>query len=126
MAITDETTRVIRKELDRLNRERDELEELIRRLEDALVSTTRKAGKTARKAVGRPSKKRKARKTSDNWKPSGRAAQVLKFVKDNPGISASEIANKAGIKNVSGVYAPLNKLKEHKYVRKQGKGFVAI
>ena len=131
MAITDETSRVIKKELKRLNKERDELEEMIKRLEDALVTTTRKAGKTARKAVGRPRKttrKRAAKKTSKaskDWKPSGRSAQVLKVVKANPGISAAEIAKKTKMKNAAGVYPPLNKLKDNGFVKKSGKGFAA-
>lgn len=127
MAITDETSKVIKKEIQRLNKERDQIEEMIKKLEDTLVSTTRKAGKRARKAVGRP-KKRAARKTakaSKDWKPSGRSAEILKIVKANPGIGAAEIAKKTKMKNAAGVYPPLNKLKANGYVKKSGKGFAA-
>ena len=129
MPITDETTKVIRKEIDRLNRERDEIEEMIKRLEDTLVATTRKAGKAARRVV-RPKTTKKTRaktkvKAKKDWKPTGRAAQVLRIIKANPGITAAEIAKKAKMKNAASVYPPLNKLKDNGMVKKQGKGFVA-
>ena len=130
MAITDETSKVIKKEIQRLNKERDQIEEMIKKLEDTLVSTTRKAGKRARKAVGRPKKraasKRGRKKTaSKDWKPSGRSAEILKIVKANPGIGAAEIAKKTKMKNAAGVYPPLNKLKANGFVKKSGKGFAA-
>ena len=127
MPITDETTKVIRKEIDRLNREREEIEEMIKRLEDTLVTTTRKAGKAARRVV-RPKQAKRARATKTagkDWKPTGRAAQILRIVKANPGITAAEIAKKARMKNAASVYPPLNKLKDNGMVKKQGKGFVA-
>lgn len=126
MAITDETTKVIKKEISRLNKERDELEQMIKKLEDALVATTRKAGRVTRKAVARP-KKRATRKkaASKDWKPSGRSAEILKIVKANPGIGTAEIAKKAKMNNAAGVYPPLNKLKDNGFVKKSGKGYAA-
>jgi hypothetical protein len=125
LAITDETSKVIRKEINRLSKEREELGEMIKKLEDALVSTTRKAGRVSRQAV--TGKKRPARKTkaSKDWKPSGRAAEILKIVKANPGIGASEIAKKAKMKNTAGIYPPLNKLKDNGLIKKSGKGYAA-
>jgi len=126
MPIADETTKVIKREIDRLNKEREDIEEMIKRLEDTLVSTTRRAGKAARRAV-RPKTARKTRskaKQNKDWKPTGRAAQVLKIVKANPGITAAEIAKKAKMKNAASVYPPLNKLKDNEMVKKQDKGFI--
>jgi len=126
MPITDETTKMIKREIDRLNKEREDIEEMIKRLEDTLVSTTRRAGKAARRAV-RPKAARKTRsnaKQKKDWKPTGRAAQVLKIVKTNPGITAAEIAKRAKMKNAASVYPPLNKLKDNGMVKKQGKGFI--
>jgi DNA-binding transcriptional ArsR family regulator len=127
VAITTETNRVIKKEIARLNKERDELEEMIKKLEDALVATTRKAGRTARKAVGRPKKTgaKRGRKPAKSWKPSGRAAEILKVVKANPGITTTEIAKKIKVKSPANVYPPLNKLKDNGFVKKSGKGYAA-
>jgi hypothetical protein len=127
MAITDETSKVIRKELERLNAERDQIEDAISKLEGALVSLTRSAGRSARKAVGRkPAPKSKAgRKTggSQAWKPSGRAAEALKTIKASPGISGAEVAKKLKLNNNTAVYPVLNKLKTEGYIKKQGKGY---
>jgi predicted HTH transcriptional regulator len=138
MAITDQTSKVIKNELDRLNKERDQIEETIKKLEDALVSMTRSAGSSARKAVsrkpgrkrGRPAgksaaKKAPAKKAAKDWKPSGRAAQALKIIKVNPGISAAEVAAKLKLKNSPAIYPAINKLKDQGFVKKQGKGYTA-
>lgn len=125
MAVTDETKKVIKKEISRLNKERDEIEKTIKRLEDALVTTTRKAGRTARKAVGRPKKRGRKKAAAGTWKPTGRAAQVQKVIKANPGITAAEIAKKVKVKSAANIYPPLNKLKANGYVKKSGKGFAA-
>ena len=135
MAITDQTSKVIKKELDRLNKERDQIEETIKKLEDALVSMTRSAGSSARRAVsrkpgrkrGRPAGKAAAKKTTakkaKDWKPSGRAAEALKIIKANPGISASEVAGKLKLKNSTAIYPAINKLKDQGFIKKQGKGY---
>jgi hypothetical protein len=129
MAITDETRKVIKKELDRLNAERDQIEDAITKLEGALVSLTRSAGRSARKAVSRkPASKSKAKRkagASQGWTPSGRAAEALKTIKASPGISGAEIAKKLKLKNNTAIYPVLNKLKTEGYIKKQGNGYSA-
>ena len=133
MAVTDETTKVLKAELARLNKERDQLEETIKKLEDALVSVTRKTGRAARQAVSRkPARRRGARRggakkavASKDWQPTGRAKQALEQIKKSPGITAPEVAKKLKLNNTTAIYPAINKLKANKLIKKDGKGYRA-
>jgi hypothetical protein len=82
------------------------------------AAATRTATKPARKA-GRPAGRRRAGRR----KGSGtRAAEALKFVQGQPGISIPELAAKMGIKQ-NYLYRVLPGLEQEKKVTKKGRGW---
>ncbi|HKO29274.1 MAG TPA: hypothetical protein VJU80_17575, partial [Solirubrobacteraceae bacterium] len=54
-----------------------------------------------------------------------RSAQALKVVRDNPGISVSEMAGKMSIKQPNYLYRVMNQLEADGSVAKSGKGYTA-
>ena len=55
-----------------------------------------------------------------------RAEQALRVVRDNPGITVSELAPKVGIKQKNYLYRVMNGLQAEGAVRKEGRGYTAV
>jgi len=55
-----------------------------------------------------------------------RAQQTLEVVRQNPGITVNELAERMGVKQKNYLYRVLNGLAEDGAVRKEGRGFSAI
>jgi Winged helix-turn-helix DNA-binding len=56
---------------------------------------------------------------------ANRADQVLKVIRENPGISVSEIGDKLGMKQKNYLYRVVGNLQSEGAVKKQGRGFTA-
>ena len=54
-----------------------------------------------------------------------RAQQALKVVRDNPGITVSDLARKLNIKQPNYLYRVMNQLQSDGAVKKSGKGYTA-
>lgn len=96
-----------------------ELDEEKTRLERTLAGLT--VGRARRRRPGRPrgSTTRRRRRRSGT-----RADQALKIISENPGITASEIAERMKIKP-NYVYRVMGELQKDKRVRKRGRGYTA-
>jgi hypothetical protein len=86
-----------------------------------------------RRGPGRPrgSGTTRRRSTSGNGRRrrrrgGTRAEQALRVVRQNPGISVSEIAPKVGIKQKNYLYRVMNGLEAEGAVRKEGRGYTAV
>jgi hypothetical protein len=75
------------------------------------------SGTSARSTNGRRRRRRRRGGT--------RAEQALQAVRDNPGITVSELAPKVGISQKNYLYRVMNGLAEDGLVRKQGRGYHA-
>ena len=56
---------------------------------------------------------------------ANRADQVLKVIRENPGISVSEIGDKLGMKQKNYLYRVVGNLQSEGAVKKDGRGFTA-
>jgi Winged helix-turn-helix DNA-binding len=79
----------------------------------------RPRGSTTRRAASTNGRRRR-RRGGSNW--SDRALEV---VRQNPGISVSEIGDKLGMKQKNYLYRVMNNLADDGVVRKEGRGFHA-
>ena len=80
---------------------------------------SRSATTTRRAAGGNGRRRRRGRRGT------GRADQVLKVIRENPGISVSEIGDKLGMKQKNYLYRVVGNLQSEGAVKKQGRGFTA-
>jgi winged helix-turn-helix DNA-binding protein len=112
----------IDKAADQLRARLAELNDERRRLERALNALT---GAGARRGPGRPPGSGRGRGVRRRRRRRGgtRAEQAAKVVKDNPGATVSEIAQRLRIKP-NYVYRVMNELQKDRVVRKKGKGYV--
>jgi len=96
-----------------------ELDEEKARLERTLADLT--DGRSGRRRPGRPrgSTTRRRRRRSRT-----RADQAVKIISENPGITASEIAERLKIKP-NYVYRVMGGLQKDKRIRKRGRGYTA-
>jgi len=78
----------------------------------------RGSGTTTRRASGNGRRRRRRRGGT-------RAEQALAVIKDNPGITVSELAPKVGISQKNYLYRVMNQLTGDGLVRKQGRGYHA-
>jgi hypothetical protein len=90
----------------------------------------RPKGSTARRGPGRPKGSTTRRRSTNGRRRRGRrggtrAAQALKVVRDNPGITVSEMAGKMNIKQPNYLYRVMNQLEGDGSVKKAGKGYTA-
>jgi hypothetical protein len=101
-----------------------ELEDERRRLERTLSDIT--GGRIGRRRPGRPRSTAKRRTTGRRRgrRRSTRADQAVRHVKNNPGITASEVAKKMRIQP-NYVYRVMGDLQKQRKVRKKGKGYIA-
>jgi hypothetical protein len=87
----------------------------------------RPRGSTTRR---RPSTSTPRRKTTNGRRRRGRrggtrAQQALKVVRDNPGITVSELGRKLNIKQPNYLYRVMNQLQSEGAVTKSGRGYTA-
>ena len=90
----------------------------------------RPKGSTTRRGPGRPKGSTTRRKSTNGRRRRGRrggtrAAQALKVVRENPGITVSEMAGKMSIKQPNYLYRVMNQLESDGAVKKAGKGYTA-
>jgi hypothetical protein len=90
----------------------------------------RPRGSAARRAPGRPKGSTTRRRSTNGRRRRGRrggtrAAQALKVVRENPGITVSEMAGKMSIKQPNYLYRVMNQLESDGAVKKTGKGYTA-
>lgn len=123
--VLDEARGLVTKRLAELDDER-------KRLERALAELGGKAAKKAGRRPGRPrgstSKKATAPKKSTRRRRKRRggtrADQAVNLIKDNPGITASDIAKQMKIKP-NYLYRVLSDLEKQKKVKKKGRTYSA-
>lgn len=101
-----------------LKRRIKELDDEKARLERALSDLT--GGRIGRRGPGRP----RGSKSAGGRRRGTRAAQALKLVKDNPGITAGEIAKRMGIAP-NYVYRVMGELQKDDAVKKRGRKYTA-
>jgi hypothetical protein len=85
---------------------------------------------TARRGPGRPKGSTTRRKSANGRRRRGRrggtrAEQALKVVRENPGITVSQVAGKMSIKQPNYLYRVMNQLESEGAVSKSGKGYTA-
>ncbi len=112
--VLDEARSLVERRLAELNEER-------KRLERALADLT--GGRTGRRRPGRPRSSGPSTGTRRRRRRGGtRADQAVKLVKENPGISASEIARQMKIKP-NYLYRVLGDLQKEGKVTKRGREY---
>ena len=117
---------------DYLSEARSALEEQLKSLRDQQRRVERalsELGSEARRGPGRPrgsrsGSRRGASKQRRSRKGGTRREQTLTQVKQNPGVTVSELASKMRIKP-NYLYRVLGELSDEGLVKKEGKGFVA-
>jgi hypothetical protein len=90
----------------------------------------RPKGSTTRRGPGRPKGSTTRRRSTNGRRRRSRrggtrAEQALKVVRDNPGITVSEMAGKMNIKQPNYLYRVMNQLEGDGAVKKTGKGYTA-
>jgi ribosome-binding protein aMBF1 (putative translation factor) len=90
----------------------------------------RPRGRTARRASARTARTTTRRKSSNGRRRrtrrgGTRAEQALKTVRENPGITVSELAGKLNIKQPNYLYRVMNQLESDGAVTKKGRGYTA-
>ena len=96
----------------------------LERVRDALQGVTgrrpgRPRGSTTRRRSTNGRRRRRGRRGGT------RAEQALKAVRDNPGITVSELASKMNVKQKNYLYRVMNQLQADGAVTKSGRGFTA-
>ena len=74
---------------------------------------------TRRASSGNGRRRRRGRRGGN------RADQVLRVIRENPGVSVSEIGDKLGMKQKNYLYRVVGNLQSEGAVKKQGRGFTA-
>jgi hypothetical protein len=125
---------------NRLNELRPAYDEYleVERVRDALTTATgrrspgrpRGSATPARRGPGRPKGSTTRRRSTNGRRRRGRRGgsrsdQALKVVRENPGITVSEMAGKMSIKQPNYLYRVMNQLESEGAVTKQGKGYTA-
>jgi sugar-specific transcriptional regulator TrmB len=116
---------------DVLDQARSLIEERLKELDEErqkLESTLSDLGGRVRRGPGRPrgstARRRSGGGRKRGRKRSTRADQAVRIVKQNPGITASEVAKKLRIQP-NYVYRVMGELQKEGKVRKKGKGYEA-
>jgi DNA invertase Pin-like site-specific DNA recombinase len=124
------TSKVLDEARDLVTKRLGELDDERKRLERALAELGGKAARKAGRRPGRPkgstSKRSTAAKKGRRRKRRGgtRADQAVALIKQNPGITASEIAKSMKIKP-NYLYRVLSDLEKQKRVKKKGRTYSA-
>jgi len=82
-------------------------------------STTRRRASTTTRRKSTNGRRRRGRRGGT------RAQQALKVVRDNPGITVSELGRKLNIKQPNYLYRVMNQLQSEGAVTKSGRGYTA-
>ena len=98
-----------------LERARDALE--------GIGSPRRGPGRPPGSGTGNGRRRRRGSKQRRSRRGGTRREHALKLVKDNPGITVGELADKLGIRQ-NYLYRVMGELRDEGLVKKQGKGFV--
>ena len=77
------------------------------------------AASTRRSSGGNGRRRRRGRRGGN------RADQVLRVIRENPGVSVSEIGDKLGMKQKNYLYRVVGNLQSEGAVKKEGRGFTA-
>jgi hypothetical protein len=90
----------------------------------------RPKGSATRRGPGRPKGSTTRRKSSNGRRRrtrrgGTRAEQALKVIRENPGITVSELARKLNIKQPNYLYRVMNQLESEGATTKSGKGYTA-
>ena len=103
----------------------DELEGELAKLQRALANLT--DGRQGRRGPGRPrgSRATGTRTRRRRRRAGTRAEQAVKLIKDNPGITASEIAKQMSIQP-NYMYRVLGDLQKEGKVKKSGRAYTAV
>ena len=85
---------------------------------------------TRRRGPGRPPGSKTRRRSTNGRRRRGRRGgtrsdQALKVVRENPGITVTELASKLNIKQKNYLYRVMNQLAADGAVKKQGRGYTA-
>jgi DNA invertase Pin-like site-specific DNA recombinase len=123
------TSKVLDEARDLVVKRLAELDDERRRLERALTElggkAARKAGRRPGRPKGSPTRKSTAKKGRRRKRRGGtRADQAVTLIKQNPGITASEIAKSMKIKP-NYLYRVLSDLEKQKRVKKKGRTYSA-
>lgn len=120
--VLDQARSLIEDRLKELDNERARLERTLNDITGGRVGRRRPGrpkGSTSKRASGRKTTGRKRGR-----RRSTRADQAVKIVKDNPGITASEVAKRLKIAP-NYVYRVMGDLQKQGKVKKKGKGYAA-
>ena len=117
---------------DVLDQARSLIEDRLKELEDERVKLERtlndiSGGRVGRRRPGRPkgsTARRRSNGRKRGRKRSTRADQAVKIVRENPGITASEVAKRMSIQP-NYVYRVMGELQKQGKVKKKGKGYQA-
>jgi DNA-binding PadR family transcriptional regulator len=117
LSISAETSRTLNKELERLKKERDQLDQVISGLEQAIAA----GGGSIKRAV----RKQSGGTSGGGRKPGKRQLEALALISEKPGITPPELTDKMGIKGPA-IYPVLKSLQERGEIEKDGKGYKAL
>ena len=109
----------------RLNELRPLHEEYLK-LERARAALAGMDGSATGRGPGRPRGSAKAPVRRRRRRGGTRAEQALQVVRQNPGISVSELASKMNIDQANYLYRVMSNLEGDGAVRKEGRGYVAV
>jgi hypothetical protein len=125
----------------RLGELRPHVEEYLHleKVKEALEGVGRESGRrgpgrprasAARRGPGRPKGSTTRRRSTNGRRRRGRrggtrADQALKVVRENPGITVSDMAGRMNIKQPNYLYRVMNQLESDGAVKKTGKGYTA-
>jgi sugar-specific transcriptional regulator TrmB len=118
--VIDEARDLVKKRLAELEDERKRLERALSELGEKATGRVRRRGRP--KGSGGKAKKGRAKKR--RRRSGTRADQAVKLIKDNPGISASDIAKSMKIKP-NYLYRVLGELEKEGRVKKKGRQYTA-
>lgn len=90
----------------------------------------RPRGTSSRRGPGRPKGSTATRRSTNGRRRrrrrgGTRAEQALKVIRENPGVTVSEMAGKMNIKQPNYLYRVMNQLEADGSVKKSGKGYTA-
>ncbi len=100
-----------------LERRLRELDDERKQVEAALAGL----GRSARRGPGRP--RRSSARTTRRRRGSTRADQAVSLIKQNPGISVSELGRKMKLNHPNYLYRVLPDLQKEGRIKRKGKGY---
>jgi hypothetical protein len=109
----------------RLNELRPLHEEYLK-LERARAALAGMDGSATKRRPGRPRSSSTAPVRRRRRRGGTRAEQALQVVRQNPGVSVSELAEKMNIDQANYLYRVMSNLEGDGAVRKEGRGYVAV